>query len=239
MYTFPSRIRYSEVDAEGFLKLPALVDYLQDCSTFQSEDVGWGVFRLISSGHAWVVNAWQIDISRLPRLGDQVIVGTNPYEIRGFLGLRNFFMDAEDGERLVVANSVWSYLDIEKGMMERAPEEMKEAYGIGEKLDMDYQSRKLPIPKEIPAEQGEKIEVHTEHLDTNRHVNNGQFIRIALDAAFGDALPKIARVRAEYKKQAHLHDSFYPKIYRDGRLVLVVLGDAEGAPYCTVEATLA
>ena len=39
MYEFNSRVRYSEIDHHGTLTLPALINYFQDCSTFQSEDV--------------------------------------------------------------------------------------------------------------------------------------------------------------------------------------------------------
>ena len=35
MYTFDSRVRYSETGEDGLLSLPAIVDYFQDASTFQ------------------------------------------------------------------------------------------------------------------------------------------------------------------------------------------------------------
>ena len=40
MYTFESRVRFSEADHTELLTLPGLVNYFQDCSTFQSEDIG-------------------------------------------------------------------------------------------------------------------------------------------------------------------------------------------------------
>ena len=36
MYEFDSRVRYSEVDHHGTMTVPALINYFQDCSTFQS-----------------------------------------------------------------------------------------------------------------------------------------------------------------------------------------------------------
>ena len=42
MYTFDSRIRYSEIDRSGRLSIPAVVDYFQDCSAFQSEELKAG-----------------------------------------------------------------------------------------------------------------------------------------------------------------------------------------------------
>ena len=46
MYTFESRVRFSEADHTELLTLPGLVNYFQDCSTFQSEDIGYGVESL-------------------------------------------------------------------------------------------------------------------------------------------------------------------------------------------------
>ena len=42
MYTFDSRIRYSETDYAGKLSMASLINYFQDASTFQSEDIGMG-----------------------------------------------------------------------------------------------------------------------------------------------------------------------------------------------------
>ena len=43
---FESRVRFSEADHTELLTLPGLVNYFQDCSTFQSEDIGYGVESL-------------------------------------------------------------------------------------------------------------------------------------------------------------------------------------------------
>ena len=43
MYTFESRVRYSEIAEDGLLALPAVIDYMQDCTNFQSEDLGAGL----------------------------------------------------------------------------------------------------------------------------------------------------------------------------------------------------
>ena len=98
MYSFRSRVRFSECDTDGKLAFTALLNYFQDCSTQQSEDLGIGVKALHERGTMWVVNSWQIDILRHPKLGDEVETGTLPYDIRGFFGKRNFFMKDADGE---------------------------------------------------------------------------------------------------------------------------------------------
>ena len=108
MYSFDSRVRYSECDSEGRLAVTALLNYFQDCSTMQSEDLGVGVEALHRRGTMWVVNSWNIEIIRLPELSESIVAGTIPYEIRGFFGKRNFFMKDAAGEYLAKADSLWT-----------------------------------------------------------------------------------------------------------------------------------
>ena len=49
MYQFDSRVRYSETDEQGRLSVTGILNYLQDCSTLQSEDIGLGIEYLKKS----------------------------------------------------------------------------------------------------------------------------------------------------------------------------------------------
>ena len=104
MYSFDSRIRYSETDSEGRLTLMALLNYFQDCSTFQSEDAGVGVQYCKDRNVVWVLNAWQIVPIRLPKYGERVRIGTAPYDFQKFMGFRNFMMFDEDGELQLISS---------------------------------------------------------------------------------------------------------------------------------------
>ena len=95
-YSFTSRIRYSEIGEDGCLTLPGLINYFQDCSTFQSEAIGEGVAELKKRGCAWVLSAWQIHIRRYPSLGEAVKITTWANGFRGFLGMRNFTLETEE-----------------------------------------------------------------------------------------------------------------------------------------------
>ena len=66
MYTFDSRVRYSETDENGKLAPLALMNYLQDCSLFQSEALGVGLQRL-KEKKPLTVAFW----------GDSITVGCN------------------------------------------------------------------------------------------------------------------------------------------------------------------
>ncbi len=238
MYTFESRIRYSEVDKNALLTIESLIDYFQDCSTFQTEDGPASMAYLRQRGIAWVLSSWQIEINRYPKLCERVIIGTIPHEIKGYFGVRNFFMDTREGERLAVANSMWTLYDFEKGVPTRVTPEIIAAYPLEEKLDMDYEPRKIIIPTEGERFLGEEILVRRRHLDTNNHVNNGQFIRMAIES-LPDRETKPRSLRAEYKKQAMLGDRLYPeviKVSKNDRMAYTIsLKDCDGSPSCVVE----
>ena len=242
-YTFESRIRYSEVDSHGLLTMESLMNYFQDCSTFQSEDNGAGLAWMFARREAWVVSSWQVIVNRFPAHCERVIIGTIPYEMKGFIGYRNFYMQTVDGEQLAIANSVWSLIDIDSGLPSRISQEVADAYPVFDKLPMNYLPRKIPFPAEGTVSDGKKIQVIEDYLDTNQHVNNEQYIRMAVNN-LPDRSAQIRQLRAEYKQQARLGDMICPKINtqtaEDGRPVYTVaLKTTEGAPYCTVELTLA
>ncbi|MBO4981336.1 MAG: acyl-[acyl-carrier-protein] thioesterase [Lachnospiraceae bacterium] len=231
MYTFDSRIRFSEVDSEEKLTMSSLLKYFQDCSTFQSEDIGLGVDYLREHHRVWVLSSWQIVVEKYPRLCDRVKVGTLPYDFKGFLGSRNFAMLTEDGQYLAKANSLWSLLDTQTGRPVMPDDLTRERYVLEEKLPMDYAPRKIVIPE--GGVQEEPVVVKRHHLDTNHHVNNGQYVNMAseyLPAGFD-----VRQMRAEYKMQAFLDDVLYPYVAAEKDKYVISLTDQAGKPYVVVE----
>ena len=231
MYDFESRVRFSETDRNRVLTMESIVDYFQDCSTFQSEDLGVGIDHLTDRDLVWVLNYWQIVAEEYPRLGDRIRVGTFPYEFKGFMGLRNFLMLNDQGKRIVGANSLWTLLNRKTMQPVRVPEDILSRYQLEEKLDMDYEPRKIKVTGEGIEEKPIRVEKH--HLDCNEHVNNGQYIRIA--AAYLARELSVHQLRAEYRRQAHLGDWIYPVRYQSGERTAIVLWSNEKEPYAIIE----
>lgn len=233
MYSFESRVRYSEVDSEKQLTLPALLDYLQDCCIFQSEELGIGVEYLAKKQVAWVLSSWQIEILRYPELGDKIRVGTWPYHFKGFYGYRNFTVEDDKGEILARANSVWVFMDTGKMRPVKIYDELVEIYRneFETELAGDWGGRKLLIPTD--GEKKSPVQVARSHIDTNHHMNNGKYVQAAeefLPAGFN-----VGGLRAEYKKAAVLGDVLLPVVTASEEQVTVVLADERDKPYAVVE----
>ena len=235
MYTFDSRVRYSEVGVDGNLTIESLIDYFQDCSTFHSEDIGLGVDYLNEVHMVWMLSSWQICVNRYPHLCERIVIGTAPYEFKGFIGYRNFEMKTIEGEVLAYANSIWTLMDIQKMIPAKPNERILTGYTLEEKYPMEYAPRKIAMPDGGKAAEAYTVKQH--HLDTNNHVNNGQYVRMAMEC-----IPKdfcIKQLRVEYKSQAKLGDMVCPVVAESEncKIYTVSLNKEDGKPYSIVEMT--
>lgn len=100
MYEMKIRVRYSEVDREGIARLHQILEYFQDCGTFQSEELGLGVEEDQKNHRAWYLIAWNVKIIRHPRMSEYIDVTTQAYKMRGFYGYRRYSIIDEQERQL-------------------------------------------------------------------------------------------------------------------------------------------
>ena len=230
MYTFNSRVRYSEVDSNARLTLDGIINYMQDCTNFQSEDLGVGLEFLKEKNLAWILNSWQIVIDEYPKMGENITIGTQSFGYEKMFGHRNFLITKEDGSRVAIANSLWVLMDLKKNRPRIVTPEIGDVYGKHKPLEMEYAPRKIKMPENVVK--GREFVVQESQLDTNHHVNNGQYVRMAMNQI---ELPKVSELRVEYKKQALLGDMIVPFICRQENKTFVSLDDVDGKAYAVVQ----
>ena len=230
MYTFNSRVRYSEVDSNARLTLDGLINYMQDCTNFQSEDLGVGLEFHKEKNLAWILNSWQIVIDEYPKMGENITIGTQSFGYEKMFGHRNFLITKEDGSRVAIANSLWVLMDLKKNRPRIVTPEIGDVYGKHKPLEMEYAPRKIKMPENVVK--GREFVVQESQLDTNHHVNNGQYVRMAMNQI---ELPKVSELRVEYKKQALLGDTIVPFICRQENKTFVSLDDVDGKAYAVVQ----
>lgn len=202
MYSYKDRVSYSEVDANLNLTYFDLVNYMQDCSCFHSDEVDVGVRYLAPMGLGWFVTAYEIHINRRPVYGEKIVVSTYPYQVRGMMARRTYTISTEDGELLVYADSIWVLMDLKNQHPARITDEMVAAY------PEDADRPKFPFTKSKLRYNGQgklvgKFKVNENHIDTNNHMNNSFYIDITRRY-----LPKedFSTILVNYKKAALLFD---------------------------------
>lgn len=200
MYSFKSRVKYSETDKDGFLSLEGMMNYFQDCSALHSEDLGVGIDYQKKNHFTWMIITWHVQIFRKPKYSEEITIGTWPYSFKSIKGGRHFALFDKEGNTLVRANSEWVLIDLEENRIAKIPQEIRDTYPLDEPFEMGELRRKNAT--ETATEALDKIYVSPFFLDTNGHVNNVKYLSVAegyVDIPYNE-------FRAEYKNQAFLHD---------------------------------
>lgn len=231
VYELSTRVRYSEVGHGGRMTLPALINMFQDCSIFHSEAVGFGPERLKEAHRGWVLTRWQIVVDRYPLMSEELTVGTFASHFKTVSATRNFYLKDADGTVIARANSTWAFMDLAAMRPVRPAPEHVAAYSFRDPLDMPSEERHVAVPESLAP--CEPVTVRPHHIDTNEHVNNCQYVQMALDVLPRDS--EFRQVRVDFKRSAVLGDVIWPKLAREDGRTVVELADAGGGVYGVVE----
>ena len=231
MYKMDARVRYSECGVDNKMRIPAIINYFQDCTTENSETIGVGHDYLVERNRAWILNSWQVEIVRRPKVGEHIEVGTWATGFKGVFGPRDFCMTTSKGEELARAHSLWVYIDTETGRPVKPTEEEIAAYEVGEPILIEEVSRKIKVPE--GAIEVDTFPVHKYHIDTNAHVNNSKYIELACEALLEEF--EVQKLRVEYKKAAVLGDRIELRRVTEDERIVAELCDEDGNTYAIVE----
>ncbi|MCR5197070.1 MAG: hypothetical protein K6D38_12165 [Pseudobutyrivibrio sp.] len=203
MYQYTDRISYSEVDANLNLTYNSLVNYMQDCSCFHSDDVGVGVFYLAPLKRGWFVTTYEIHINRMPKYMERIVINTYPYQVRGMMARRVYTISTEDGELLVYADSLWVLMDLENLRPARLDDKIIAAYPLDDEPPKYHFNRSKLQYRDGDGTKVGVFKVTENHIDSNNHMNNSYYIDVTRRF-----LPKedFSVIDVNYKKAAMLFD---------------------------------
>ena len=231
MHKIECRVRYSECATDNKMKLPAIINYFQDCTTDNSEQIGVGHDYLVERKRAWILNSWQVEINRRPQVRESIEVSTWATGFKGVFGPRDFLMKTSDGEELARAHSLWVYIDTESGRPVKPADEEITVYEVGEPILMEEVSRKIKVPE--GAVEVDTFPIHKYHIDTNAHVNNSKYVELACEGLPDEF--EVHKLRVEYKKAAVFGDKIVLKRVIEQERIVAELCDEEGNTYAVVE----
>lgn len=235
MYSYEMNVGYSVMDEAFQMKISALLDCFQDAAIFEAENASKINTKYLNEKNlVWLLSSWQIVIDRRPRLNEHIKITTIPYDFKGFLGYRNFTIEGADKTVIVKATSIWTLLDTTRMMPAKPTQELLDGYPLSEPIAMDYAPRKIAILGE--GVEREPFPVRKAQIDSNKHVNNVEYVRMALE--FVEAPEQIRELRVEYKRAAHFGDFIVPVVYDCDGKMQVQLKDMQGGLFAIVEFTL-
>jgi len=230
-YTIESRVRYSEIGRDRGLTIPGVIDYFQDCGTFQAEDLGLGIDYMAKEQLANFLTSWHIVFHKFPYLGDKVMISTWAAEYKHLMAKRDFQMLDADSKPIIEAESEWVCMDLAEGRPIPFTDIMVERYGVEPELELKKTTRHIRLPKTM--ESLESFPVLKHHIDTNDHVNNCQYISMALEMISRSS--RIDELRVEYRQSAVLGDVIYPRRSVSEDKAYIALENEDGVTYVNIE----
>lgn len=201
------RLRLSETDPTGRLRLDAVACYLQDVASDDWNDAGFE-----SSDSVWVVRKTSIEVVQ-PIAGSTVELETWCSGVAAAAASRRYSLRGDDGGR-IEAESVWVHLDRELQPV-RLPESFRETFGPSAEGHGVVTRFALPAPPAIP---GERWGLRRTDEDRLGHVNNAVYW-VPVDEAFGAS---VKEAQLEYRKPVDVSED--AELVRDGGSLWVVVG---------------
>jgi len=206
------RVRLSDMDVAGRVRLDAVARFLQDAAIEDVEETGWGVPE-----HLWVVRAIQVDIVA-PLLRDRELeVVTWCSGVAAIAAGRRWSVTGDAGGRIEV-DSVWIHLD---------PAQRPARIGDFGPYAVSAAGRAVSTKLEFPAPSDEAARsgwpLRSTDLDAHGHVNNAVHWQAVEDRLLRDpdAAAAAWRARLDYRDPIDLGDEVELASWEDeGRSLL-------------------
>ena len=211
MYSLNYKVTTSTCDSEGRLKLYSALQMMQDCSEMWIDSEPDVKQYFTKQNMAQLLATRQVEILRVPEYKENLTVTTSVYGMKPMFGFRNTFIYDSEGKPCYRTWSMGAFVDKAAGKLKRVDDATIASLTLEPQLEMNYKDRRIILPREV-GETLEPIKVLRADIDYNKHVNNANYVRMAMEL-----LPenfKVQGLRVEYRVAAKLGDVLIPTIYK-------------------------
>ena len=201
-------VRAYDIDAYKRMTAPALLRVLNELAMQHVLQLKLSVLDLEPHQIGWVLLRLEVDINRLPNLGEKIQVKTTPSGVERAYTYRDYYVTDKQGELLATASTTWIMLNTENRRPTRIP------YWIMERLP------EMPPPEQCLARPAGQLPDWTDattqassrvgwyDLDFNWHLSNTHYLGLLLNGVSSDFLKNHApsHLLIHYKQEAVLDD---------------------------------
>lgn len=175
------RVRASEIGPGGTMRLPALLDLLQESAGNHATALGWGSDALREGGKTWVLSRFHLRLFALPAWREEIAVETWPSGVHRVFAVREFRASGADGRLLAEATSAWLLVAVPSKKPLRPPPEISAiADGMPPRVIEDPFDALAAPADGAPAAGSFRIGRYD--LDLNAHANYVAIFRALLES---------------------------------------------------------
>lgn len=194
-YTMPYEVAYYDGDITKRMTLPSMLAIVIKTSEEQSALLGRGADVVAGLGLGWVITNYEIEIKRLPAVGENIQITTQALSYNKYFCYRNFWIHDEAGEECVLIKSTFVLMNKKNRKMSSVLEEIIAPYE-SEKIKKIYRNEKI---EKIENGASHNYRVRFFDIDGNQHVNNAIYFNWLLDVLGYDFLSKHQPLRVYVK----------------------------------------
>ena len=220
MYSLKYKVTTSTCDSEGRLKLYSALQMMQDCSEMWIDSEPAVKRYFAEQNMAQLLATRQVEVIRVPEYKEELTVTSTVYGMKPMFGFRNTFIYDAEGKPCYKTWSMGAFVDRATGKLKRVDAATIDSMTLEPQLEMNYKDRRIALPKE-GGEMLEPIRVLRADIDYNKHLNNANYVRMAMELLPEEFI--VSGLRVEYRVAAKLGDLLVPTIYRNGEAVIVSL----------------
>ena len=218
MYSLNYKVTTSTCDSGGRLKLYSALQMMQDCSEMWIDSEPGVKQYFTEQNMAQLLASRQAEVIRVPEYKEELTVTTSVYGMKPMFGFRNTFIYDAEGKPCYKTWSMGAFVDKSNGKLKRVDDETIASMSLEPQLEMNYKDRRIILPKEGDHVL-EPIKVLRADIDYNKHLNNANYIRMAMELLPEDF--EVKGLRVEYRVAAKLGDILVPTIYQtEGGIVV-------------------
>ena len=224
MYSLNYKVTTSTCDSDGRLKLFSALQMMQDCSEMWIDSEP-GVKQFFAEQNMTQLLATrQVEVVRVPEFKEELTVVSSVYGMKPMFGFRNTFIYDAEGRPCYKTWSMGVFVDKATGKLKRVDDATIASMNIDPQLEMTYRDRRIILPK-TGGEILEPIKVLRADIDYNKHLNNANYVRMAMELLPEDFV--VSGLRVEYRIPAKLGDKLVPTIYKHDNVIIVSLSLGE------------
>lgn len=127
-YTIEHEVAYYECDINQNITFPALLSIAIKASSDQSDELNRGTDFINTLGITWVITQTEVTIQRLPQVGEQIRIVTEPTEFNRFFCYRSYWVYDANDEELVKIDMSFVLMDIENRKMSSVDADLMAPY---------------------------------------------------------------------------------------------------------------
>lgn len=196
------RVRSYEVGQDGRLRAGNLLRYLEWIATEASAALGFTADWYVKRGTAWVVREMDLFLGELPPVAAEIELATWVADFKRVQALREYAVwCARTGTLVARAHARWAYVDRARGLPQRLPEELSEAFRpLGHAMDV---RPRMSGPSDWPSSELE-LTAREYEADSQMHINNCVYADW-LSEAFNRATSASAWSKDKHPSPRYLH----------------------------------